>query len=76
MCVVSAITPHMQVQWPEFRSPSWDQADLRKLQDILKKLDELDRKMGAKDCKEDAPKEAFMQELARRVTELERKLNP
>lgn len=74
MCVMSAITPVIQQQWPSIQTLPYQ--DLSQLQEILRKIDALDKKLGAKTCEEDAPKEAFMQELARRVSELERKLNP
>lgn len=76
MCVVSMMTPTLPgggltpqrpwntqpgtFGWPPLQT--LDANTLQTLQDILKRLDELDKKVGAKECK-DEQKEAFFNEL-------------
>ncbi len=72
MCSVSAITPVMQQQWPSIQTLPFQ--DLVSIRDVLNKLDALDKKLGAPACKEDAPKDAFIQELADRISVLEKRV--
>lgn len=71
MCVMSAVTPAITRQWPDIHSQVWPREDLGELQRILRKLDEMDKKFGAKDCAEDAPKQAFLEQLDARVKAIE-----
>lgn len=69
MCVMSVVTPAIQQQWPPINQ--LQRNDAVELQMILRKLDEMDKKHGAKDCAFDAPKQAFLEQLDARVKALE-----
>ncbi len=71
MCVVSMVTGGMEQQWP--RPQFWQKQDLQEVTLILKKLDELDKKMGAKDCSDNALKVKYIELLEKRIADLEAK---
>lgn len=71
MCVVSMVVDSARQQWPQpqYMPPSY----AFELADIIRRLGELDKKLGAKDCY-DPKKDAYIQELEQRITALEPKL--
>lgn len=70
MCVMSMVTTGMGQQWP---SPDyWSRPDLQEIADILKRLDAIDKKLGAPNCVEPA-KEEFLKGLDERLKALEAK---
>ena len=69
MCAVSVI----QDYWRNTTNPQdWTRSAWIDYQEILNRLAELDRKMGQPNC-EDSTKAEWMQEVERRLAELERK---
>lgn len=69
MCAVSAITPVIQQQYPPLNQ--WAYQDLTGMKAVLDRLDALDKKLGAIQCENDAPKTAFLKELSDRIAALE-----
>jgi len=59
----------MQSQWPSIQSLPYQ--DLTQINEILRKLDAMDKKFNTKDCSDDAAKHAFLKELADRIAKLE-----
>lgn len=72
MCVASAVTPVMLQQWP--RVGTLEHQDAADMREILRRIDALDRKLGARDCAPDAAKETMLRQLDARIAELERRL--
>lgn len=62
MCVVSVVTQAIPQQWGGFGGQGWDYGTAQTLKEILARLDEIDRKLGAKDCT-DPNKAAFLKAL-------------
>lgn len=71
MCVVSMMIDSAGAQWPPIRQ--WPYQEAQDFSEIIRKLSEMDEKLGAKDCY-DPKKEKFLQELADRITELEKRI--
>lgn len=74
MCIVSMITQEIPKQFPNWQQQFTPQ-QVVDLSEVLKKLDAIDKKLGAKDCKDES-KAKFLEELAalrQRVEELESK---
>lgn len=72
MCVVSMIAeqyPRQFPNWPINTLPLQEAIDLK---EILRRLDALDKKLGAINCPEDAPKREFFEALDNRIAELEK----
>ena len=68
MCVVSAITQSIPNNWG---SPqNWPAQTVIDVDQILKKLDAIDKKLGAPECT-DPNKDKFLADLERRVKALE-----
>ena len=70
MCVMSMVTAGMGQQWPEPKF--WPKQDLIDVAEILKRLDALDKKLGAPNCHEPI-KEEFIKSLEQRIAKLEGK---
>lgn len=63
MCVVSVVTQSIPNQWGAIgNSPAWDYQTASTLQEILRRLDAIDKKMGATECT-DPNKSAFLEAL-------------
>jgi len=64
MCVYSAVIDSVRDQaWREpFNRTQWDWSAYQLLQEVLKRLDKIDKHLGLKDCVDDR-KDVFMQEL-------------
>lgn len=73
MCSVSMITNNFDKQYPPINQ--WPYQQAVDLSEVLKKLDDIDKKMGAKDCNETG-KEAFFKALEDRIAALEAKVKP
>lgn len=72
MCVVSNMIDSAGKQWPPFNSGNWNLPTLTEFQQIINKLAEIDRKLGAKDCY-DPKKDEVIAQLQARIKELEAK---
>ena len=70
MCVMSMVTTGMGQQWP--KPQRWGLQDLIDVTQILKRLDALDKKLGAPNCHEPV-KEQFIKDLETRIAALEAK---
>lgn len=73
MCVVSVIIKESQAQWGGIQG--WPLQQVSEMQQIIQKLAEIDRKLGAKDCI-DPVKEKFLADLDKRVEALEKTAKP
>lgn len=71
MCMVSMVTHGMGQEYPQFPQP-FTLPQLVDLSEVLKRLDELDKKIGAKNCDEPGKAE-FFEKLNARIEALERK---
>jgi hypothetical protein len=67
MCVVSAMIDSSQ-QWGPIQK--WPYPVVQDMSDIIRRLAEIDKKLGAKDCF-DPKKDSFIQELSERLAALE-----
>lgn len=88
MCMVSNISDHYRddnfrpyqplnpVPWPQGAPVQlpWSQDAFQLLQEIMKKMKELDEKLGLKDC-EDPKKAEWMKAIEERVKRVERAVN-
>lgn len=73
MCMVSMMVDNARTQWPPVNQcPLQPAVDLT---DIIRRLSEIDNKMGAKDCY-DPKKDEFIQQLQDRIAELEKQVKP
>lgn len=68
MCAISAVIMETERQFPPIQT--WPLQPLQDLSEVLRRLDSIDKKMGAKDCHE-AIKDAFMKKLDERIKRLE-----
>ena len=68
MCVVSNMIDSARTQWPQPQYIPYPVAV--DLTDIINKLAEIDKKLGAKDCF-DPKKDEYIQQLADRIKQLE-----
>jgi hypothetical protein len=69
MCAVSAV--HDNYHW-NVPQQQWTQPLFNEYQDIIRRLDALDKKLGQKDC-EDPSKAHWMAEVQARLSKLEGK---
>jgi hypothetical protein len=69
MCVVSNMMDSARYQWPPIST--WPVQTVTDFSEIIKKLSEIDKKLGAKDCY-DPKKEAFLKELDDRLKAIEK----
>lgn len=68
--MVSMVTGATSTQWPGYTQ--WTNIEeLTLLREVLQKLDALDKKLGAKECPEDAAKVPFLKGLDERIKKLE-----
>lgn len=68
MCVVSVVVDQSQRQWGSIQT--WPAPVVVDMSQIIEKLSEIDKKLGAKDCY-DPKKDEFLKALADRVAALE-----
>ena len=71
MCVVSMVTQQFPEQFPDWQRTA-PLTVLTGLQEVLKKLDAIDKAMEAKNCKDEL-KDQFFRDLAERIEALEKK---
>jgi len=71
MCMVSVITDYGRTQVPEI---TWTTTTFNEYQEILRRLEELDRKLGQPAC-EDPVKAAWMEDVEKRLQQLEKSQN-
>lgn len=71
MCTLSVVTDMAYQQWGHLNS--WPLPESKTILDVLRKLDEMDKKLGAPECVDDR-KDDFIRRLEQRIEELERKL--
>ena len=71
MCMVSMVTGGMQQDYPKFPQ-GFGLGQLLDLSEILKRLDQLDKDLKAKNCDEPG-KASFFEKLNARIEALERK---
>ena len=69
MCVVSVVIGESRKQWGQIQN--WPLQQASEMQQIIQKLAEIDKKLGARDCI-DPVKEKFLADLDKRVKKLER----
>ena len=69
MCVVSVVS-----DWASTTVPvtTWTTSNWGEYQEIIRRLEELDRKLGFANC-EDPAKQAWMENVEKRLKKLERK---
>jgi hypothetical protein len=60
-------------QWGQIQN--WPYPVVQDMSDIIERLSEIDKKLGAKDCF-DPKKDAFIQELSERLAALEQVVKP
>lgn len=70
MCVVSNMIDTAREQWPPIQT--WPAPVPQEMQEIIRRLADIDRKLGAKDCY-DPKKEQFLKDLSDRVAKLEKR---
>jgi|HubBroStandDraft_4_1064222.scaffolds.fasta_scaffold04643_1 hypothetical protein len=70
MCFVSVVTASIPNQYLAPIS-QWDFQTVNDFQEVIKRLDAIDKRLGARDCV-DPVKEKFFEELAARVAVLEK----
>jgi hypothetical protein len=71
MYIVSMVATGIKEQYPPIQQ--WTYPQVVDLTEVLKKLDKIDKQLGAKECHE-PEKEKLLEQLAARVAELERQL--
>lgn len=71
MCVVSNTIDSVYKQYPPLNT--WTYPQLVDMSEVIKRLDALDKKLGAMDCY-DPKKQKFLQELKDRIEELEQQV--
>ena len=69
MCVVSVVVDASRQQWGQISQ--WPTEVAYDMKDIIRRLDAIDKKLGAKDCY-DPKKQEFIAELEARIARLER----
>src|SRR5579863_5538870 len=74
MCIVSMISTGIPLQRPPYNDlQTWPRQEILDLSEIIKRLDRIDKKLGLKDCKDDA-KESFLKELEELVEKYKDKM--
>lgn len=68
MCLVSVVTQGAIGQLPPLNK--WPMQQVSEMREVIRLLESIDRKLGAKDCV-DETKESFLAELDKRVSALE-----
>lgn len=71
MCAVSAVIGETMRQFPPIQT--WPYQPAVDLSEVIKRLDRIDKALGAKDCHEPT-KDAFLKSLEARIAELEKRL--
>lgn len=69
MCSVSAVIHDIKTNFPPLQS--WTYRQIVDLSEVIKRLDKIDKALGAKDCYEPT-KEDFLKQLSDRIAALEK----
>lgn len=70
MCVYSMVVDLGQELHKQYPGQDWDWNTVQQFLEVLRRLDEIDKKLGLKDCA-DEEKDAFMKKVFERVDALE-----